>query len=164
MAWRKTLYAASYRAMPKPLRCRSAGEESFFCMARTKSRAGLLAMPSARCTGQAFATTDGVSCATSCTSQTWQGFAALLASDVQGAVNIGSGEAVSVRSILEIIARETGAQKMLRLGARPRQPNDSVLISASVNRLHREVGFQPRYALSDGIADTVERWRAKSSI
>jgi nucleoside-diphosphate-sugar epimerase len=113
---------------------------------------------------QPFATTDGnqrrdfmhvedVACA----------FALLLASEVQGAVNIGSGEAVPVRSILEAIARETAGQKMLRLGERPRPANDPAVIEAAVDRLRYEVGFIPHHAMVDGLAQTVKWWKDRGS-
>jgi len=88
-------------------------------------------------------------------------FVALLASDVRGAVNIGSGEAISIRSILEIIASETGGQQMLRLGARPRPANDPAIVEAAARRLHAEVGFLSRYSLVDGLKQTVD-WSIRS--
>lgn len=89
-------------------------------------------------------------------------FAALLASDVVGAVNIASGKAVSVRSILEVIARKTGGQDMLRLGARPRPSSDPAIVEGSSARLRQEVGFSPRHELATGLAETVDWWRTRS--
>lgn len=85
-------------------------------------------------------------------------FALLLASEVQGAVNIASGQAVLVRSILEAIARETGGREMLRLGERPRPVNDPAVIEAAADRLRNEVGFTPRYTMVDGLTQTVNCW------
>lgn len=89
-------------------------------------------------------------------------FSALLASDVRGAVNIGSGRAVPVRSILEEIAREIGGQDLLQFGARPMPPNEPPVIEAAVDRLRSQVGFTPRYSLRDGLAQTVHWWREQS--
>jgi nucleoside-diphosphate-sugar epimerase len=86
-------------------------------------------------------------------------FALLLASEVQGAVNIASGEAVPVRSILEAIARETDGQEMLRLGERPRPVNDPAVIEAAADRLRYEVGFTPHHTMVDGLAQTVKWWK-----
>ena len=83
-------------------------------------------------------------------------FALLLASEVQGAVNIASGEAVPIRSILEAIALETGGQEMLRLGERPRPANDPAVIEAAVDRLRYEVGFTPRHTMSEGLAQSAK--------
>jgi nucleoside-diphosphate-sugar epimerase len=90
-------------------------------------------------------------------------FALLLASEVQGSVNIASGKAVPVRSILEAIARETGGQEMLRLGERPRPANDPATIEAAVDRLRYEVGFTPRHTMSDGLAQSVKWWKDRGS-
>jgi nucleoside-diphosphate-sugar epimerase len=89
-------------------------------------------------------------------------FAALLACDVRGAVNIASGDAAPVRSVLEAIARETGGQDLLRLGARARSASDPPVIQAAVSRLHREVGFTPRHTLEEGLTQSVNWWRQRN--
>lgn len=108
-------------------------------------------------TGKPFETTDGHQLRDFMHVEDVAGaFAALLASDVRGAVNIASGKAVSVRSMLDLIAQETGGQEMLRLGARPRPANDPAVIEAVTSRLRQEVGFSPRYSLADGLKQTVK--------
>lgn len=86
-------------------------------------------------------------------------FAALLDSDVRGPVNIGSGRAISVRSLLELIGQETGASDLLEFGARPLPSNEPEIIEADVTRLFNEVGFRPRYNLAQGLVDTISWWR-----
>jgi nucleoside-diphosphate-sugar epimerase len=86
-------------------------------------------------------------------------FAALVDSDVRGPVNIGSGRAISVRSILELIARETGAGDLVRFGERPLPANEPEAIEADGARLFNEVGFRPRYDLARGLTDTISWWR-----
>jgi nucleoside-diphosphate-sugar epimerase len=86
-------------------------------------------------------------------------FAALVDSDVRGPVNIGSGRAISVRSILELIARETGAGDLVRFGERPLPANEPEAIEADGARLFNEVGFRPRYDLACGLTDTISWWR-----
>jgi nucleoside-diphosphate-sugar epimerase len=109
--------------------------------------------------GQAFATTDGRQLRDFMhVEDVARAFTALLASDISGAVNIGTGEAVAVRSVLEAIARETGAHGLLRLGARPRPADDPHVIEAASDRLRHEVGFTPRYAIVEGIAQSVQWW------
>jgi nucleoside-diphosphate-sugar epimerase len=111
-------------------------------------------------TGQPFATTDGNQRRDFMHVADVAGaFAALVASDARDAVNIASGHAIPVRSVLEVIARETGGQELLRLGARPRPAGDPPVIEAAVDRLRHEVGFRPRHTLSSGLAETVKRWR-----
>ncbi|MFZ1153604.1 MAG: NAD(P)-dependent oxidoreductase [Solirubrobacteraceae bacterium] len=94
------------------------------------------------------------------------GFVALLDSDVQGSVNIASGQPVTVGTVLEAIAHRSGRPELLRLGAIPRAPSDPDVLLADVTRLGEEVGFTPRIELADGLAATVDWWRehARSSI
>jgi nucleoside-diphosphate-sugar epimerase len=90
-------------------------------------------------------------------------FASLADSDVRGTVNIGSGTAIPVRSILEQIAREMGRSDLIAFGARPVSPTEPDTIAASTKRLCEEVGFRPDYDLARGIAQTVAWWRAASA-
>jgi nucleoside-diphosphate-sugar epimerase len=82
-------------------------------------------------------------------------FVALLSSAVEGAVNIGSGEAVSVRRLVEDLARLAGRSDLPRLGALPTRPDDPPLVVADVTRLRDEVGWRPRFSLAEGLADTL---------
>ncbi|ACB78952.1 NAD-dependent epimerase/dehydratase [Methylorubrum populi BJ001] len=90
-------------------------------------------------------------------------FSALLDAPVEGAVNIGSGTAVSVRSILEEIGARTGRPDLIDFGARPLGPAEPACIEADIRRLADEVGFCPRYGLKRGLAETVASWRAALS-
>jgi nucleoside-diphosphate-sugar epimerase len=86
-------------------------------------------------------------------------FAALVDCNVQGPVNIGSGQAVPVRMILDMIAQETGHAGCLRLGERVLPESEPAIIEADTARLTQEVGFQPRYDLMNGLAETVAWWK-----
>ncbi|MHB8234882.1 MAG: NAD-dependent epimerase/dehydratase family protein, partial [Solirubrobacteraceae bacterium] len=86
-------------------------------------------------------------------------FAALLDSDVQGPVNVASGEAVSIADVLTLIARSAGHPELLRLGELPRRDSEPDLLVADVRRLREEVGFTPSMALEQGISETVEALR-----
>lgn len=77
--------------------------------------------------------------------------AALLASPVSGAVNIGSGRAVAVRDLIATLAAAIGREGLVRFGARPRPAGDPDLIEADVVRLTDEVGFRPRHDLASGV-------------
>ena len=77
--------------------------------------------------------------------------AALLDSQVEGAVNIGSGRAVAVRDMIGTLARQMGREDLIRLGARPRPTDDPDRIEADATRLRDEVGFTPRYDMESGI-------------
>lgn len=87
--------------------------------------------------------------------------AALLDSPVTGAVNIGSGTAVPVRTLLDGLAARTGRPELLRYGARTLSLSEPAVIAASTTRLRDEVGFRPRFTLETGLDDTLAWWRAQ---
>ena len=70
---------------------------------------------------------------------------------------MASGRAIWVRSILELIARETGAEDFVRYGTRPLRADEPEVIEADVARLLDEVAG-PRYDLDSGLADTISWW------
>ncbi|HTD57805.1 MAG TPA: NAD(P)-dependent oxidoreductase, partial [Solirubrobacteraceae bacterium] len=82
------------------------------------------------------------------------GFVALLHSDVQGPVNIASGQPVTVGDLVETIARLVGRPELLRRGAIARAAGDPEALLADVRRLGEEVGFTPRVDFEDGLAAT----------
>jgi nucleoside-diphosphate-sugar epimerase len=88
-------------------------------------------------------------------------FAAILQSDVLGAVNIASGEPLTVREVIESIAALVGRQELVDWGAHPRPEGDPEVLLADVTRLRQEVGFTGRTSLADGLAAAVAWWRAQ---
>ena len=80
---------------------------------------------------------------------------ALLASKVEGPVNIGSGQAVAVRSVLEALADRLGHRERLLYGVRPLGPGDPPVIEADPTRLFSEVGYRLRFDLAAGLDDTI---------
>ncbi len=92
-------------------------------------------------------------------------FAAILDAEVEGIVNIGSGEEVTVRALVEMIADAVGAPRsMLEFGAIAAAPGDSPRVVADVRRLRNEVNFRPRWQLDNGLAQTVQWWRSRESL
>jgi nucleoside-diphosphate-sugar epimerase len=88
-------------------------------------------------------------------------FAALLASPVQGPVNIGSGDRIAIAELLERLAREIGRPDLLKLGARPAPPGEPAVLLPDIGRLSGEVGWSPRRPLDEGLQHTVRWWRAR---
>jgi nucleoside-diphosphate-sugar epimerase len=88
------------------------------------------------------------------------GFAALLDSDdVSGAVNVASGDPVTIARLVGLVGEACGRPELIELGALPTREDEPPVLVADVRRLHDEVGFRPRLTLADGIAQTVEWWR-----
>lgn len=87
-------------------------------------------------------------------------FAALLDSEVQGAVNIGAAERLPVAGLIDVIARQIGRRDLVRLGTRPAPAGEPALLVPDVTRLRDELGWRPRFGVEDGVADTIAWWRA----
>jgi nucleoside-diphosphate-sugar epimerase len=88
-------------------------------------------------------------------------FAALLESDVQGAVNIGAGDGVMLSRLAEIVGQETGQRLFVEAG--DDAANDPApVVLAEATRLVRDVGFTPRYRLEQGIRETIAWWKTRS--
>jgi nucleoside-diphosphate-sugar epimerase len=86
--------------------------------------------------------------------------AALLDSSVVGPVNIASGVGVTVGEVVAEIVRLVGRPELVQSGALPERDGDPPLLLADVTRLHDEVGFRPRWTLTEGLAATVRWWQA----
>jgi nucleoside-diphosphate-sugar epimerase len=85
--------------------------------------------------------------------------AALVESEVEGQVNVGAGTAVPVRAIAERIGALIGRPELISIGERPGGGEEAPLVVADVERLTREVGFQPAFDLERGLAQTIDWWR-----
>lgn len=86
--------------------------------------------------------------------------AALAGAETEGPVNVASGAGVRLRDLAGMIAASAGEAGRLEIGAIPTRPDDPPSLVADVTRLRDEVGWRPRIALPEGIAATVEAWRA----
>lgn len=84
---------------------------------------------------------------------------ALLESDVEGAVNVASGEPIAIRDLVTIVAERLNGLDLVQFGVLPIRDNDPPLLVADVRRLMNEVGWRPKHALHDGLRQTIEWWR-----
>ncbi|MFA5771259.1 MAG: NAD(P)-dependent oxidoreductase [Thermoplasmata archaeon] len=86
-------------------------------------------------------------------------FVSLLESSVDGAVNIASGEPVSVHDLVGKIGQKIGKVKLIRFGALPQPKDEPPLIVADIRKLKSEVCWKPKYDLEQGLDRTIEWWR-----
>ncbi len=84
---------------------------------------------------------------------------AVLDSDLRGPVNVGSGEGVTLRSLVETAGEIVGRPDLLRFGEVVPPPDDPPCLVADVARLRDEVGWSPRFSLLKGLEQTVDWWR-----
>jgi nucleoside-diphosphate-sugar epimerase len=90
-------------------------------------------------------------------------FAALLDSNVSGAVNIGSGQPAAVRDVVAALAQQIGGTGRVEYGAIAAD-DQAPMIVADVTRLRQEVGWSPRAPLIERLAETIEWWRAQERV
>lgn len=84
----------------------------------------------------------------------------LLASPLQGPVNIASGEPEKLKQIIHRIADIIGADpELIRLGALPSPKDEPPVILADVDRLKTELQWRPEYDLDAGLVETIAWWR-----
>lgn len=88
---------------------------------------------------------------------------AALDSDHHGPFNVGSGEAVAVRRVVNELAAAAGRPDLVRFGARSFPPNNPPLLEADTALLTDTIGFRPRIDLAAGLADTIAWWRTRAS-
>lgn len=92
-----------------------------------------------------------------------EAFVALLESDVQGAINIASGQAITLKEVIDQIADKLNAKDLVHYGALS-TPNDPPIILADVKRLFNDLKWQPRQSLEMGLEETIAWWKNNSKI
>lgn len=90
-------------------------------------------------------------------------FVALLQSDVTGPVNIASGVPVTLGEIAAMIGGIMDGKDRIKLGAREALAGEPPMIVADVARLRDEVGWRPGRTLREGLEETIEERRTKST-
>lgn len=84
--------------------------------------------------------------------------AQLAASEAQGVFNAGSGASTGIGELVRILCELAGVDKPLADLGRPR--TDEVLdMYASIERARRELGWQPRTPLREGLALSLAAWK-----
>jgi nucleoside-diphosphate-sugar epimerase len=84
-------------------------------------------------------------------------------SNFTGALNIASGEPVSVKSIVETIAGIMNARDRVALGALPTDPSHPAVLVADIRKLFRTMSWRPSRDLRQGLSDTVTWWQSQAS-
>jgi nucleoside-diphosphate-sugar epimerase len=87
-------------------------------------------------------------------------FAALVDSEAQGPVNVGSGAGMTLAAVVAAAASAVGRPDAVDVGALPGRASDPPRLVASVRRLRDEVGFSPAIPLDVGLRRTTAWWRA----
>ena len=78
-------------------------------------------------------------------------------------VDVGSGELVSVASVVQAAAEFAGAPELLRFGVLPDRKGDPVR-TADVERTFRLTGWKPAIGLRQGLSETVDSYRVRPEV
>ncbi len=77
-------------------------------------------------------------------------FVRLLDSNIEGPVNIGSGKAIAIRDILDVIGSQMNKEKLILRG-NIQKPDETPFLVANTRRINHELGWYPSYSLEKGI-------------
>lgn len=89
-------------------------------------------------------------------------FVTLLESRLEGAVNIGSGDAVTLRDIVEKIAGKLDGRELIKFRAPQSSPNsEPELLLPDIKRLV-STGWKKKFDLDRGLDDTIDWWRSQT--
>jgi len=86
-------------------------------------------------------------------------FVSLVDSDVEGPVNIASGQPVTLRYLAEMIMNQINGKGSVKFGARPMPISEPAVLKADVTRLHKEVGRHAKLTLDLAVKETINWWR-----
>jgi UDP-glucose 4-epimerase len=73
-----------------------------------------------------------------------------------GAVVVGAGKSLSVLDVIEVVKRVSGTQVTVRHG--PARSGEMPAVIVDAGRA-RDLGWTPRYAFSDGVAEVWQEWK-----
>lgn len=90
------------------------------------------------------------------------GVVALVNSEITGACNVSSGEAVSLAEIVHMLGEISDARECIRLGVLPDRDNDPPSIVGSNVKLTNS-GWSPAISLRDGLSRTYDWWQEHES-
>jgi nucleoside-diphosphate-sugar epimerase len=86
---------------------------------------------------------------------------AVAQSQLNGAVNIGSGVRMTVRDIALKIGELLDRVDLIKLGAFPDSPTDPMHILADNTKLREGTVWKPRYDLEAGLRQTIDWWKSR---
>ncbi|HEV3312154.1 MAG TPA: NAD(P)-dependent oxidoreductase [Chloroflexota bacterium] len=88
---------------------------------------------------------------------------ALLDSDIDGAVNIGSGHPISIKRLAGMIAAQLDGRTGLAFEDPRPESRQAPLVFADLTRLRDELGWSPAVAIDRGLALTIDSLRGQAT-
>ena len=90
-------------------------------------------------------------------------FAALLDSKIDGAINIASGQPVTIKKVIRLIAEKLGRLDLVQFGAISTSQREAPFLVADVNRLHQQLGWIPSHNLDTGLDTAIDWWKKQKT-
>lgn len=87
--------------------------------------------------------------------------ACLMDSDLQGAVNIGSGRPVAIRELVQMIAGELGCADLVDVEDRTEGAPGPAFVCADTRLLRSQTSWRPQIALEEGLLQTIAWWKTQ---
>ena len=75
--------------------------------------------------------------------------------------NIASGQAITIQAILDTVLKLAKTSIRVEVSADKYRPNVGEPLVGTSEKLHKLLGWKPRYSLEQTIADTLDFWRKK---
>lgn len=75
--------------------------------------------------------------------------------------NIGGGEEVAIRDVVELVLEMTGSGVKAQIGALPDRPTEIWRMYCDSTKARDRLGWTPRHTLRDGLAKTIEWYRTE---
>lgn len=73
--------------------------------------------------------------------------------------NVGSGNAVSIQAILDIVLSKTNCKIQIEIDPNKIRPMDAPIIEADITKLYELTGWKPQITLEQTISETLKFWR-----
>ena len=88
------------------------------------------------------------------------GLAALVDSEVVGPINFGSGRAVRLADLAELVGDMLNRRDLIRLGALAPRVGEAPVLVADTSRLNNELLFMPQHSINDTVKASIAYWLA----
>ena len=73
--------------------------------------------------------------------------------------NLGSGKAVSIGDLVDMVVQKTASHSQINWGNKPLLAYDSKLWQADMNKTFQTFAWKPKYSLMDGLDSTIEYFK-----
>lgn len=90
-------------------------------------------------------------------------FVAVLESSFCGDINLASGQVISIKELVTLIAKKMHAIELVDFGARAMQAGEPPIIGADTSRLRESVGWTSKYDIESALDETIAWWKKQGS-